>query len=538
MLKRKKIICLLVSLLLVAMLIPLTSCNGDEKKIDDDPDISLEPRFGGILRIANSADPGYLDVQHGTGEPLRNIGEHMAEYLFDWDSTFTLRPGLADSHDASEDGLVHTVKLREGVLFHNLEEMTAEDVVASVKRWLDIRPSPPELKEILESVEAVDRYTVEFRIKHPHEGFLHILGPGTYLVIYPKELCEKYGRDPIPDNEIVGTGPYKLKEYIHDRFAHLVRFEEYVAREEEPDGWFGKKYAYVDEIISHIIPDQSVRTMGVEAGDYHYGHAIEYGDYQRIIDLPGVSPLVVAPYALIGAVMNCSMPPWDNVKVRLAAQAAVDASIIMESMYTYPELYDLDCSYFQPEIVDWYSKAGCDYYNQANPELAKKLLAESGYDGTTIKVIGITEYAFLRNGAIIYAKQLEDAGFNVELLLSDVGTWVARYLNPTQWHTGVVTSVMTVASPLPAYTKEGHVGWWSLPDDRHITLGEQLRKESDYESKFAIWEELQQARYETGAYIKFGNGKSVAIVSDDFMDTWDYMPKMPLPRWWNVWLRG
>lgn len=538
MLRVGKKLSLFTAFLLAIMMFFAVSCSptGTDDTAPDDKN-GTGPRYGGVLKSAYGANPSTLDAQKGTGQAVREICWHMGESLFDLDSNFFPKPGLAESHSVSEDGFVHTVKLREGVLFHNGKEMTAEDVVASVVRWIDVLPSPPELALFLDSVEVVDRYTMEFHLIQPHGDFLWMIT--TLPLIYPKEICERYGMDYIPDHEVIGTGPYKLKERVHDRYVHMVRFEDYSPRDDEPDGWSGRKYAYADEIIFYIVPDQSVRTMGVETGQYHHAHGIEYGDYGRIYDHPNMMPVPQMPHHLFLVPLNCANSPTSDVKIRQAIQAAIDCRVILDAVYVYPELFRLECSLLPAEVKLWYTEAGCGYYNQGDPEKAKQLLKESGYNGETIVVIGMTEYDFLKNAVIIIKEQLENVGFKVDLLLSDQATYIARFINKDSWHVACHTSAITTTVPsMFAWTREEHMGWWMGETPRKLELGELLRTETDHVKRFAIWEELQELAYHEAREVRIGTTAACAAVhisTGGWFDTTFQMPGLTL---WNIWLKN
>lgn len=511
--KTSYVVFLAAFLMIITAFLTASCANGDRD--DDDDAATGEPLYGGVLRIAYGANPSTLDLHAGTGLAVQEISEHLAEYLFDKDINFLPHPGLAESHSESEDRLVHTITLRQGVKFHNGKEMTSEDVVASVERYLIAVPATPEIALFLDEVVAIDKYTVEFRLKQPIDDLLARLYTGTQLVIYPKELCEKYGKDHIPAEEIIGTGPYRLKEFISDRFVHLVRFEDYSPREEEIEGFAGKKHAYADELLIFIVPDQAVRLMGVETGEYHYTQGIEYGEYKRVLAHPDMYPWVIYPRGNDFANVNAALAPTDNVKIRQAIMAAVDVDTIVKAMYVHEELYvrAIHPCWLPETVTRWYTEAGSEFYNQNNPEKAKKLMEEAGYDGTPIIIIGMTEFEFLKNAALILQNQLENVGFNVEILLSDQGTFVARILDPTAWNLAVYMESPPRSTPEFGWTREDHIGWWQGESPRKNQLGEKLRTTFDYEEKFKIWEELHYMAYEEGARIKFNTSIAVAAAS-------------------------
>jgi peptide/nickel transport system substrate-binding protein len=126
-----------------------------------------DPKFGGTLRVANIGEPPSLDTHWTTATIVTVIGHHYLEPLFTFDDKYNIVPMLADSYKIGEGGKVYTIKLRQGVPFHNGKEMTSADVVASIGRWGKIATVGKRLFTQVESLKAIDKYTVEFRLKGP-----------------------------------------------------------------------------------------------------------------------------------------------------------------------------------------------------------------------------------------------------------------------------------------------------------------------------------------------------------------------------------
>src|SRR5699024_8843955 len=134
-------------------------------------------------------------------------------------------PMLAESVDQSEDGLTYTFNLRQGVLFHNEKEMKADDVVASMERWLEKNPS----LDLLfggSTWEEQDEYTVVLTLERAVTGVLDALAPTLQApAIMPKEVIED--ADETGVKEFIGTGPFKFVEWSQDQYIHLTKFDDY-----------------------------------------------------------------------------------------------------------------------------------------------------------------------------------------------------------------------------------------------------------------------------------------------------------------------
>src|SRR5699024_2071765 len=135
----------------------LVACSSDSAESDAAGD--GEAAEGGEIKVAYSAQPPVLDPQVGTAIITAEIMGHVFEPLLTTDSDYNIKPSLAESWEQSEDGLTVTFNLREGVLFHNGEEMKADDVVASMNRWKDGAGGRGQFDDAV--FEEVDDYTVE-----------------------------------------------------------------------------------------------------------------------------------------------------------------------------------------------------------------------------------------------------------------------------------------------------------------------------------------------------------------------------------------
>ena len=125
------------------------------------------PMYGGTLRVALASEPGKLDMVLDSGVAASIPARHILEGLFAFDENYAPQPMLALSWELDETGTVATFYLRRGVLFHNGDEMTAEDVVASLERWGAYGLTAAALWSHVTGVEAVDDYTVQMTLDEP-----------------------------------------------------------------------------------------------------------------------------------------------------------------------------------------------------------------------------------------------------------------------------------------------------------------------------------------------------------------------------------
>src|SRR5207253_1378984 len=261
------------------------------------------PRPGGVFRVAMIGEPPTLDLHKTTAVIVQQITWHVYEGLYTYDKNYNPIPLLVDSHTVSDKGRTYTFRLRRGVKFHNGKELTSADVVASLQRWGRLATPGKQFWKNVEGVEAKDPLTVVMYLKDTSGALLTGLArPNNGAVIYPKEIVDTAGDNDV--KEIIGTGPYRFVEHKPDRHVKLVRFKDYAARSDAPDGFGGRRTAYLDEILFLPVPDVAVRLAGVETGEYQLGLQIQQDQYERIKTIPGVVAGIIKPEGWSTAVLN------------------------------------------------------------------------------------------------------------------------------------------------------------------------------------------------------------------------------------------
>ena len=488
------------------------------------------PKPGGVFKAAMIGEPPTLDLHTTTAVIVQHITWQMYEGLFTYDKNYDAVPLLVESHTVTDKGRTYTFKLRRGVKFHNGKEMTSADVVASLKRWGKLATPGKAVWRIVEGVEAKDPFTVVMFLKEPSAALLMGLArPNNGAVVYPKEIIDAAGDNAV--KEYVGTGPYRFVEHRPDRHIKLARFKEYSARSDAPDGFGGKRTAYLDEILFIPVGDVAVRLAGVETGEYHYAQQIQQDQYDRVKGLPGLTPSIIKPANWSTAVLNHKQGLMTDKRIRQAFQAALDMEPIMAAGFGNKAFYRIDPSLMFAEQPQWYSRAGAALYNQRNPAKAKKLLAEAKYAGQPVRWITTKEYQWMYKNALVATQQLEAAGLKVDLQVVDWATLVQRRNKPEVWD---VFSTGITFNPEPAFntgTACNWPGWWCHADKEQWM--EAMAREGDVKKRRAMWDKVQELFYEDVGRVKFGDSFSLDIIRTS-VHGWQSKGELPL---WNVWLK-
>ena len=487
------------------------------------------PRMGGVLKAAMIGEPPSLDLHWTTAVITQQIMWHVYETLYTYDRNFTPIPMLAEGHAVADGGRRYTIALRKGVRFHNGREMTAADVVASLSRWGKVSTPGKAIWANVEAIEARDPSTVVLHLKEPSGSLLFGLGrPNAGAAIHPKSVIDAAGDGQI--KEFIGTGPYRFVEHKPDRYIRLVRFKDYAARPEPPDGYGGKRVAYVDEILFIPVPDVAVRLAGVETGEYHFGQQIKQDQYDRIKGLAAVEARVVKPSGWITAVPNHKEGLMTSKKIRQAFLAALEMEPIMAAAIGNRDFYRLDGALFFSEQAQWHSAAGLASYDQHDKDKARRLLKEAGYAGQPVRWITTREYEWMYKSALVSKQQLEEVGFKIDLQVLDWATLVQRRNKPELFDVFSTGYTFTADPALATSVQCNWPGWW-CQEEKDRVLAE-LARETDPKKRRALIDRLQTLFYEDVGRIKFGDYFSLDLVRKELKG----FRSTPELYFWNAWL--
>ncbi|MGQ7846397.1 ABC transporter substrate-binding protein [Granulosicoccus sp. 3-233] len=482
------------------------------------------PLLADTFRYATIGEPPSLDAQMGTATLVSTIAQHMFEPLYAFDAAKAPQPYLATGETISDDGKAIVISLRSDVTFHNGDTMDAEDVAASLNRWAEFGSRGKLLG--LTSAEASGELEVTLNLSAPNGAWKSVLafvngGP----VIYPAEIVTAAGNEPISAENYVGTGPYRFGELRPNRYVELLRFEDHSANPAASDGEAGARVANFDALRFIPVPDVGTRVSGVQAGDYDYAEYISGDLYGQVSEDPGTQVKISAAPLFGLMFMNSEAGPLaTNILLRQAIMASLNMEQALQVSVGEPELYEADGAYF-PEGNIWNTDAGTEVYNQGNPEKARELAKEAGYDGQPIKLLVSTNYKAHFDDASVFTRHLADAGINVQMVVVDWATLLQLRGQPAEWDM-FMTHHGTVPDPvLLTVLNDSYPGWWKS-DEKHELMAK-FTGTSDLEARQAAWAELQELIYTQLPVVKVGNILSYDIASQKLKTQWEKAPAFP-----------
>ncbi|MFM1653427.1 ABC transporter substrate-binding protein [Brevibacillus sp. B_LB10_24] len=477
-----------------------------ETKTETAQEAKTETKGGGELKIAYQAQPPTLDPYVTTSQATATIGRNVFETLVTVDSQYQIQPMLADSWEQSEDGKTITFHLRKGVKFHNGKELTADDVAASMNRWITASSSGKDHFKGA-SFEAKDAETAVLHLEKPTSTALPMLGyaGGNYPAIMPKELIESADKKGV--KEYVGTGPFQFKEWKQDQYILLAKFPDYQPRSEAADGLAGKREALVDELRFIFTPDASTQVAGLLSGEYDVASDVSYDNVEQLESNPDME-IKTSPTGMLNIYFNKRKGLFANAAARQAVGAGIDAQAILTAAYTDQKYYELNHNmmmYYQ--TGQWSSEAGKDKYNQNNPEKAKEMLKEAGYQGQEIKIVTSRDYEDMYNGAVAFQQQMEKMGVKTKLEVYDWPTFTDLREDENKFDILVITNTPKPEPSSLAFMRKDFTGWTDSPELDKLLA--EFRGAPTLEQARAVYDDLQKWFYEYVPVVKIGDGNSI-----------------------------
>lgn len=495
---------------------------------------NLTPKKGGTIKVVIIGEPPVLaDGMYTTNFITTDITAQIYEGLYAKGANYDAKPMLLDTAEVSSDGLTYTFHLRQGVKFHNGNPFTADDVVASLNRWGVMTGRGKVVFGVLadQGLKATDTHTVTMTLKSAF-GALPIYLSRLEAFMMPKEVATSVGTQKIPDDKVIGTGPFMLKKHVVDQYIKLAPFPDYAARTDAPDGLAGKKVVYIDELDIIPVPNLSVATSGMITGEYQFARDVDNNQYDKLKANSDLNVIVNKAGGWICVNYNKKHGPLTNLKLRQAISMCFDRQQTLIAAYAIQDLTRMEPSIATPE-THWYSTAGDDIYKKVDLDEAKKLVQESGYDGTPLRWITTKQYAYHYNTAAYVKQGMEKIGLKCELVVSDWPTVVERRADPTQWEIIVAGLSGSWFPATQLFNDPTWPGFWvSDPRDKLVA---QMDQESDPAKLKQIIDQYQTLVYTDLPFMKIGDDFAVHVVSKKIAN---YNPTTANSSYafWNCWL--
>jgi peptide/nickel transport system substrate-binding protein len=520
----------------------------------------------GLVAATGVAAPGILRAQprppasrtvravmHGdipTYDPIWTTA-NMAAYhgalvydtLFGIDHEEVPQPQMVGKYGASDDKLTWTFELRDGLRWHDGTAVTTADIVPSLKRWAARNGAAQEMMNRVKSIEAKDEKTFVIALNRKFGLLLDTLASSDTPTCFMMRKREAE-TDPMQKiDQVVGSGPFVFNsgetkagsQYVYDRNA------DYVPRSEPASGIAGGKVVKVDRVVLQNVPDAQTAVAALQAGEIDFYEIPPIDLLPQLASDPNITVENLFELGQVGMMrLNHLQPPFDNVNIRQALLHIIKQEDMLRPTFGDPKWFRGCGSFFtcgspmeNDANMDWFKKG---------PDLAqaRQLMKEGGYDGRPVVMLQATNIPYMMNAATVFAQQLREAGFTVQLEPMDWSSVVQRRTNKGPVDKGGWNIFITSGGG-PSYSNpfidigmaaNGEKGWFGWPTN---ALHEELRAKwvdaETMEERKAIARQIQDNAWNFVPHLYYGQWTQPTVHRKN-VTGWVHVPEI-IP-FWNV----
>lgn len=371
---------------------------------------STAPRAGGSITVATEFTWRSLEPVTGPSDTERNIISAIYDPLLTTTPQGEVKPALAESYEVSDDLKKYTLKLRQGVLFHDGTPFNAEAVKINMERAADRRLGClcASRFENVRSIETPDEHTVVVSMAKPDGTFLKTFLADPFSSVVSPAAIKQYGRN--VGQHPVGTGPFKVKREIAGNTINLTKWEKY----------WQPGLPHLQDVTFKATPDNQARYAALQSGavqvvDNMFPREVQLLKRDRrfkVDDLGG--------YGVMFVQFNFRRPPFDDIKARRAVVEATDRKAINQALNLGMRSTAVDSPWPPAHPYHLAQVPGAAAYNPAH---AKALVQELG--GLSFTIL----YS-QTNGPLIEALQAQwaAAGIQVKLQMIEANNLVVKAL--------------------------------------------------------------------------------------------------------------
>ncbi len=387
-----------------------------------------EPVYGGSAVVGIQQDIDSLDPHKASSAGTREVLFNVFEGLVKPDENGDIVCAVASDYEISEDGLVYTFTLRDGIKFHNGNLVTCEDVKYSLERVAGLADGVPLMSTMstIQSVEILDEKTVQVTIGEANPELLYSFALVGAAII-PAGSGEEGSADP------VGTGPFSYVSYSP---------QESLVVKKNPDYW-QEGLPYLDEVTFKIVGSAETAMMELKGGSidiYPYLTDSQAAELQDGFEIRAASSAGVQALFL-----NNAAKPLDDVRVRQAICYALNREEIND--FVHGGRGELCASAMLPALKSFYQDVNGTYGTAADEEKAKELLAQAGYpDGFDLEITIPSNYEMHMQAGEVIVEQLKAAGIRASIKPVEWETW-KQEVNTDRNYQATVSALVGDMSP-------------------------------------------------------------------------------------------
>ncbi|WP_168428869.1 glutathione ABC transporter substrate-binding protein GsiB, partial [Erwinia amylovora] len=373
------------------------------------------------VTIAVASNFTTLDPYDANDTLSQAVAKSFYQGLFGFDKEMKLENVLADSYQASPDGLSYVIRLKKGIKFQDGTEFDA----AAVKANLDRASNPDNhlkrfnLFKTIASTDVIDANTVKITLRQPFSAFINTLASPAAAMISPAAL-KKYGKD-IAFHP-VGTGPYQFVTWNQTDFVKVAKF----------NGYWKPGYPKLDSITWRPVVDNNTRSAMLQTGEANFAFPIPF-EQAKLLEKNSKLNLVASPSIMQRYIsFNVTQKPFSDPKVRAAINYAINRQALAKVAFAG---YATPASGIVPPSIQYAQQYPAAEYN---PAKARELLKEAGYpNGFTTTLWSSHNHSTAQKVLQFTQQQLAQVGIKVEVTAMDAGQRAAQVEDKGQKESGV-----------------------------------------------------------------------------------------------------
>jgi peptide/nickel transport system substrate-binding protein len=449
----------------------------------------------------------YISADHGA---------LVYDTLFGLDADFNPQPQMVGRWGQSDDKLIYSFELRDGLRFSDGSSVTSADCVASIRRWAVRDPAGQHLFRRVKDTPVIDDRTFRIVLSEPYQLVIDTLSKletSIWFIMRKKEA----ETDPAQQiGETIGSGPFVLNldetrvghRYVYDRNSG------YLPRQEPASGMAGGKLVKIDRVILEQIGDDQTALAALQNGEIDFFEVPPQDLIEQLERDPNLEVRILNKTGFVAyARLNHLHPPFDNVHARramlhLVKQEDLMRAIFGESKYwrTCGACFGCDLRMENDENTDWF-RQGQDIAK------AKVLFKKAGYDGRPVVVLQATEHYLINPASLFLGQWLRQADVKVDIAASDWGALVNRRAvkkAPSEGGWNIFPTASTglgFSHPIhnPTHAATGDSAWFGWPrNDLQEKLRDNWAAAGTIAERQRIARELQRNAWDYVQHVPLG----------------------------------
>lgn len=429
-----------------------------------------------VLRLVPAGDLSVLDPLLSTSQPTQVHCYHVYDTLFGRDAEGKPQPQMAQSHEVSSDGRIWSVRLREGLRFHDGTPVRAQDCIASLRRWSARDGMGQLLAKAVDSWTAPDDRTLRIALRRPFPRMLEALSKPSWAVpfIMPERVAATDPAGRITD--FTGSGPYRFKadEQVAGSRVVYQRFDQYLPRLEPASYTAGGKAAHFDRIEWVIIPDPATASAALLTGEVDWWEQAQADLLPLLRRNPNVAVQAADPAGQLCVMrFNCLQPPFNDAAMRRAVATALRQQDYLDAAVGNEPGASRNCLSLFPCTDGAANESyGALLGGTRDIEAVRRAIRAAGHDGEKVVILNAADSGIVRPFGEITTQLLNGLGFKAELAETDFNSMIRRRNNNkgpvgeggwsvfhTWWSSATIDNPVTNLL-LRGLGENGYAGWY------------------------------------------------------------------------------